>query len=120
MDPEGFRAEEEAETVIPVASARSAGKQIEFKGKSYTVVTNEDAVKAKPDIALFSAGGSTSKEWAPKYAEAGTTVVDNSSAWRMDPSKRLVVPEINSQVVVYVSAVLFHISDFAVHVVTMP
>lgn len=84
--------------LIPVASARSAGKQIEFKGKSYTVVTNEDAVKAKPDIALFSAGGSTSKEWAPKYAEAGTTVVDNSSAWRMDPSKRLVVPEINADV----------------------
>ena len=84
--------------LIPVASARSAGKQIEFKGKSYTVVTNEDAVKAKPDIALFSAGGSTSKEWAPKYAEAGTTVVDNSSAWRMDPSKCLVVPEINADI----------------------
>ena len=84
--------------LIPVASARSAGKQIVFKGKSYTVVTNEDAVKAKPDIALFSAGGNTSKEWAPKYAEAGTTVVDNSSAWRMDPTKRLVVPEINANI----------------------
>lgn len=82
--------------LIPVASAKSAGKQITFKGKSYTVVTNEDAVKAKPDIALFSAGGSTSKEWAPKYAAVGTTVVDNSSAWRMDPTKRLVVPEINA------------------------
>ncbi len=84
--------------LIPVASAKSAGKQIMFKGKSYTVVTNEDAVKAKPDIALFSAGGDTSKEWAPKYAEAGITVVDNSSAWRMDPTKRLVVPEINANV----------------------
>lgn len=84
--------------LIPVASAKSAGKQLSFKGKNYTVVTNEDAVKAKPDIALFSAGGSTSKTWAPKYAEAGTTVIDNSSAWRMDPTKHLVVPEINAQI----------------------
>jgi aspartate-semialdehyde dehydrogenase len=83
--------------LIPVASPRSAGKQLTFKGKSYTIVTNEDAIKAKPDIALFSAGGDTSKEWAPKYAEAGITVVDNSSAWRMDPTKHLVVPEINAQ-----------------------
>jgi aspartate-semialdehyde dehydrogenase len=81
---------------IPVASARSAGKQLKFRGKDYTIVTNEDAVKMKPDIALFSAGGSTSLEWAPKYAEAGTTVIDNSSAWRMDETKRLVVPEINA------------------------
>jgi aspartate-semialdehyde dehydrogenase len=83
---------------IPVASAKSAGKQLAFNGKKYTVVTNEDAVKAKPDIALFSAGGSISKTWAPKYAEAGTTVIDNSSAWRMDPTKHLVVPEINAQI----------------------
>ncbi len=84
--------------LIPVASAKSAGKKLTFKGKEYTIVTNEEAVKAKPDIALFSAGGSTSTEWAPKYAEAGTTVIDNSSAWRMDPSKRLIVPEINAKV----------------------
>ena len=83
---------------LPVASAKSAGKKLTFKGKEYTIVTNEDAVKAKPDIALFSAGGSISQEWAPKYAEAGTTVIDNSSAWRMDETKRLVVPEINAKV----------------------
>lgn len=82
--------------LIPVASARSAGKKLNFRGKDYTIVTNEDAVKMKPDIALFSAGGGTSLEWAPKYAEAGTTVIDNSSAWRMDETKRLVVPEINA------------------------
>ena len=84
--------------LIPVASARSAGKQLEYKGKNYTVVTLEDAVKMAPDVALFSAGGDTSLEWAPKFAEAGTTVVDNSSAWRMDPTKKLVVPEINGDV----------------------
>ncbi len=82
----------------PVASARSAGKKLTFKGKEYTIITNEDAVKIKPDIAIFSAGGSISLEWAPKYAEAGTTVIDNSSAWRMDKTKRLVVPEINANV----------------------
>ena len=81
---------------IPVASARSAGKKLAYKGKEYTVVTLEDAVKMKPDVALFSAGGDTSLEWAPKFAEVGTTVVDNSSAWRMDPTKKLVVPEINA------------------------
>lgn len=82
---------------IPVASERSAGKEVMFKGKPYKVVTMETAVSMKPDIALFSAGGSTSLEWAPKFAAAGTTVIDNSSAWRMDPGKKLVVPEINAK-----------------------
>ncbi|HQD13189.1 MAG TPA: aspartate-semialdehyde dehydrogenase [Chitinophagales bacterium] len=82
--------------LIPVASERSAGKQISFKGKEYTVVTPQKAIEMKPDVALFSAGGSTSLEWAPKFAEAGITVIDNSSAWRMDPTKKLVVPEINA------------------------
>ena len=84
--------------LIPVASARSAGKKLAYKGKEYTVVTLEDALKMKPDVALFSAGGDTSLEWAPKFAEVGTTVIDNSSAWRMDPTKKLVVPEINGDV----------------------
>lgn len=82
--------------LIPVASARSAGKKVSFKGKEFTVVTPEQAIELKPDVALFSAGGSTSLEWAPKFAEAGITVIDNSSAWRMDPTKKLVVPEINA------------------------
>jgi aspartate-semialdehyde dehydrogenase len=82
--------------LIPVASERSVGKTITYKGTDYKVVGLETAVSMKPDIALFSAGGSTSIEWAPKFAEAGTTVVDNSSAWRMDPTKKLVVPEINA------------------------
>ncbi|SHI72526.1 aspartate-semialdehyde dehydrogenase [Algibacter luteus] len=82
--------------LIPVASERSVGKTITYKGTDYKVVGLETAVSMKPDIALFSAGGSTSLEWAPKFAEAGTTVVDNSSAWRMDPTKKLVVPEINA------------------------
>jgi aspartate-semialdehyde dehydrogenase len=84
--------------LIPVASVRSAGKKLSYKGNEYTVVTIEDALKMKPDIALFSAGGETSLEWAPKFAEVGTTVIDNSSAWRMDPTKKLVVPEINGDV----------------------
>jgi aspartate-semialdehyde dehydrogenase len=84
--------------LIPVASARSAGKKLSYKGNEYTVVTLEDALKMKPDIALFSAGGETSLEWAPKFAEAGTTVIDNSSTWRMDPTKKLVVPEINGAI----------------------
>ncbi|WP_075340832.1 aspartate-semialdehyde dehydrogenase [Tenacibaculum agarivorans] len=79
-----------------VASERSVGKEISFKGKIYTVIGLNDAVNLKPDIALFSAGGSTSLEWAPKFAEVGTTVIDNSSAWRMDATKKLVVPEINA------------------------
>jgi aspartate-semialdehyde dehydrogenase len=82
--------------LIPVASEKSAGKKITFKGKEYTVVTLQQGMDMKPDLALFSAGGSTSTEWAPKYAEAGITVVDNSSAWRMDPTKKLIVPEINA------------------------
>ena len=84
--------------LIPVASARSAGKKLTYKGKEYTVVTLEGALKMTPDIALFSAGGATSLEWAPKFAAVGTTVIDNSSAWRMDPTKKLVVPEINGDV----------------------
>ncbi|KAB1066798.1 aspartate-semialdehyde dehydrogenase [Tamlana haliotis] len=82
--------------LIPVASERSVGKTLTYKGTDYKVVGLETAVSMRPDIALFSAGGDTSLEWAPKFAEAGTTVVDNSSAWRMDPTKKLVVPEINA------------------------
>ncbi len=84
--------------LIPVASERSIGKEIVFKGKKYKVVSATDAIAAKPDVAIFSAGGSTSLEWAPKFAEAGITVIDNSSAWRMDPTKKLVVPEVNASV----------------------
>jgi aspartate-semialdehyde dehydrogenase len=84
--------------LIPVASEKSVGKEIEFKGKKYKVHSMQQAIAAKPQIALFSAGGSTSLEWAGKFAEAGAIVIDNSSAWRMDPSKKLVVPEVNSQV----------------------
>jgi len=82
--------------LIPVASERSVGKDVEFKGKKYKVVSMATAIAAKPAIALFSAGGTTSLEWAPKFAEAGITVIDNSSAWRMDPSKLLIVPELNA------------------------
>ncbi len=82
--------------LIPVASERSIGKEVEYKGKKYKVVSMTDAIAAKPSVAIFSAGGSTSLEWAPKFAEAGITVIDNSSAWRMDPAKKLVVPEINA------------------------
>jgi aspartate-semialdehyde dehydrogenase len=84
--------------LIPVASERSIGKEIEFKGQKYKVVGMQTAVDMKADIAVFSAGGETSLLWAPKFAEAGTTVIDNSSAWRMDPTKKLVVPEINASV----------------------
>ncbi len=84
--------------LIPVASARSAGKEIIFKGKAYKVVSMEDGIAAKPAVALFSAGGNTSLEWAPKFAAAGIRVIDNSSAWRMDPTKKLVVPEVNASV----------------------
>jgi aspartate-semialdehyde dehydrogenase len=82
--------------LIPVASERSVGKQITFKKKQYTVVSFADAIKMKPDVAIFSAGGSTSLKLAPEFAAAGITVIDNSSAWRMDPTKKLVVPEINA------------------------
>ncbi len=81
--------------LIPVASEKSIGKEIEYKGKKYKVVGMQTAVDMKADIALFSAGGETSLEWAPKFAAAGTTVIDNSSAWRMDSTKKLIVPEIN-------------------------
>jgi aspartate-semialdehyde dehydrogenase len=82
--------------LYPVASEKSKGKEISFKNKSYKVIGLEEAVSLKPDIALFSAGGDTSLEWAPKFAENGTTVVDNSSAWRMDKTKKLIIPEINA------------------------
>ena len=82
--------------IIPVASERSIGKKIEFDGKEYSIVSLTDAVSMRPHIALFSAGGSTSQEWAPKFAENGTRVVDNSSAWRMDSTKKLIVSEVNS------------------------
>jgi aspartate-semialdehyde dehydrogenase len=83
--------------LIPVASEKSVGKEVTFKGKQYKVVSAATAIAMKPAVALFSAGGSTSLEWAPKFAEAGITVIDNSSAWRMDPTKKLVVPEINGK-----------------------
>ena len=84
--------------LLLVASERSIGKEMTFKGKTYKVIGLEEALAAKPDIALFSAGGSTSLEWAPKFAEVGTTVIDNSSAWRMDRDKKLIVPEINAHI----------------------
>lgn len=84
--------------LIPVASARSVGKEVMFKGKAYKVVGMEEGIAAKPAVAIFSAGGGTSTEWAPKYAAAGIRVIDNSSAWRMDPTKKLVVPEVNASV----------------------
>lgn len=84
--------------LIPVASERSVGKDIEFASKKYRIVSMEDAIRLKPQIALFSAGGATSLEWAPKFAEVGTTVIDNSSAWRMHSDKKLVVPEVNAHV----------------------
>jgi aspartate-semialdehyde dehydrogenase len=84
--------------IVPVASERSVGKEVVFKGKSYKVVSMEDGIAAKPAVAIFSAGGSTSLEWAPKFAAAGIRVIDNSSAWRMDPTKKLVVPEVNANV----------------------
>lgn len=82
-------------TLIPVASERSVGKEIDFQGKKWSVVSMEMAIAMNPDIALFSAGGSTSLTYAPKFAETGTVVIDNSSAWRMDPTKKLIVPEVN-------------------------
>ena len=81
--------------LIPVASEKSVGMQIEFGGLTFPVVNLETAVAMKPDVAIFSAGGETSLAWAPKFAEVGTTVIDNSSAWRMDPTKKLIIPEIN-------------------------
>ena len=84
--------------LIPVASEKSIGKKILFEGREYPVVGMQSAIDAKPAIAIFSAGGGTSLEWAPRFAEAGITVIDNSSAWRMDPDKKLVVPEVNAHV----------------------
>lgn len=84
--------------IIPVASERSVGKEVSFKGKAYKVVSMQDGIDAQPAVAIFSAGGSTSLEWAPQYAAAGIRVIDNSSAWRMDPTKKLVVPEVNASV----------------------
>jgi aspartate-semialdehyde dehydrogenase len=82
--------------LLPVASAKSVGQLIEFQGQKFPVVSMDDAIAARPDIAIFSAGGSVSKEHAPRFAAVGTTVVDNSSAWRMDPAKKLIVPELNA------------------------
>lgn len=93
LDEHNFQFDE----LLLVASERSAGKKIAYKGKEFTVIGLSQAVAEKPDIAIFSAGGGTSLEWAPKFAEVGTIVIDNSSAWRMDPSKKLVVPEINGK-----------------------
>ncbi len=84
--------------LLPVASERSIGKEVEFKGKQYKVISADDAIAAKPNVAIFSAGGSTSLELAPKFAAAGITVIDNSSAWRMDATKKLIVPELNADV----------------------
>ena len=84
--------------LVAVASERSIGKEVTFKGRVYKVVSMQDAIDSKPAIALFSAGGNTSLQWAPKFAEAGITVIDNSSAWRMDPSIKLIVPEVNAEV----------------------
>lgn len=82
--------------LIPVASSKSVNKMVSFKGKEYVVKSMQDAILAKPQIAIFSAGGDTSLEWAPKFAEVGTTVIDNSSAWRMDITKKLIIPEVNA------------------------
>lgn len=84
--------------LLPVASARSVGQTVSYQGKSYTVISMDDAIAQRPDIAIFSAGGSTSLEFAPQFAEVGTTVIDNSSAWRMNPEHQLIVPEINAHV----------------------
>ncbi len=85
------------DVLLPVATEKSVGRTVRFKGKEVAVIGMEEALRAKPDLALFSAGGGTSLEWAPKFAAAGTIVIDNSSAWRMDPDKLLVVPEINGK-----------------------
>ena len=86
------------QSLVPVASLKSVGKMVQCKGQSYDIINMEDAIRLKPEIAIFSAGGGTSLEWAPKFAEIGTVVIDNSSTWRMDPTKKLVVPEVNGHV----------------------
>ena len=93
LEERGFPVDE----LMPVASERSAGRMVRFRGREVAVVGMEEAIARHPDIALFSAGGGTSLEWAPRFAQAGCTVIDNSSAWRMDPDKKLVVPEINGE-----------------------
>ncbi|WP_142684329.1 aspartate-semialdehyde dehydrogenase [Chitinophaga polysaccharea] len=85
--------------LIPVASEKSVGKEVTFKGKTWKVVSADTAISMQPNVAIFSAGGGTSLEWAPKFAAAGITVIDNSSAWRMDPTKKLVVPEVNGDAI---------------------
>ena len=85
--------------LLPVASEKSIGKKISFNGTEYSIIAMQSAIDAKPNVAIFSAGGNTSLEWAPKFAAAGITVIDNSSAWRMDPDKKLVVPEVNANVI---------------------
>ncbi len=92
LEERNFRIDE----LLAVASARSVGKMVTFRGSEHTVIGMEEAVSQKPDIAIFSAGGKTSEEWAPEFAKNGSTVIDNSSAWRMDPSKKLIIPEINA------------------------
>lgn len=84
--------------LIPVASERSVGKSIKFRGRRYKIVSMTDAIAKKPDVAIFSAGGSVSKEWAPRFAEVGTVVIDNSSAWRMESDRPLIVPEVNASI----------------------
>ena len=86
------------QSLVPVASLKSVGKMVQCKGQSYDIINMEDAIRLKPEIAIFSAGGGASLEWAPKFAEIGTVVIDNSSTWRMDPTKKLVVPEVNGHV----------------------
>ncbi len=95
INERGFKFDE----LFLVASKKSVGKIISFKGKDYSIIDLEKAVELKPDIAIFSAGGKTSSEWAPKFANKGTVVIDNSSAWRMDPSKKLIIPEINGDII---------------------
>ena len=95
INERGFKFDE----LFLVASKKSVGKIISFKGKDYSIIDLEKAVELKPDIAIFSAGGKTSLEWAPKFANKGTVVIDNSSAWRMDPSKKLIIPEINGNII---------------------
>lgn len=89
----------EMDALLPAASEKSVGKKVVFKGKEIAVISMQDAVDARPEIAIFSAGGSVSKEWAPKFAEVGTTVIDNSSAWRMEPNIPLVIPEVNGHLI---------------------
>jgi len=95
INERGFKFDE----LFLVASKKSVGKIISFNGKDYSIIDLEKAVELKPDIAIFSAGGKTSSEWAPKFANKGTVVIDNSSAWRMDPSKKLIIPEINGDII---------------------